>query len=161
MFDRELYQGHAVTGIDAKGRVGIPANLRSTIDQNGGGRMVTIAPHPSSPCLVGYDASWAKHLREQLRVDEATSRADGRRFNRDKSKRGAFTYSEQVPFDSSGRFILPAYLRSRAQLTDLAFFCGTGDEFEIWSPQVALSSDNDDEDMKELVEWLMANRGAA
>ncbi len=160
MDDRELFQGYAINGIDGKGRVSIPATLRAAIEQNGDGRFVTIARHETAPCLIGYDKGWSRLLREQLRADEAAERAAGRTFDRHNAHRRAFGPVEPVPYDASGRFILPPFLKDKAQLTDTAFFYGAGDMFEIWSPQLLLSATGVDEDMKEVCAWLMAQRGS-
>jgi MraZ protein len=160
VIDRELFQGYAVNGIDAKGRVAIPAPLRASIEQNGDGRFVTIARHESAPCLVGYDRGWSRFLREQLRTDESAERASGRSFDRHNANRRAFGLVEEVPYDSSGRFILPGFMRDKAQLSDTAFFFGTGDTFEIWSPKLLLATPGVDEEMKEVVAWLLSQRGS-
>ena len=157
---RELFQGYAISGIDAKGRVAIPAALRGTIDANGDGRIVTIALHEASPCLIGYDQGWAQFLREELRSDEASQRAAGGSFDRHNAKRRAFGPVEKVPYDTSGRFVFPGFLSHKAKLTDTAFFYGTGDTFEIWSPQVLLATPDVDGEMKEICEWLLIQRGA-
>jgi MraZ protein len=155
--DRELFTGYAINAI-VKGRVAIPAFLRSVIEKNGDGRLVTIAKHDASPCLIGYDRGWTRHLREQLRVDEAAQRSAGREFDRHNANRRAFGLVEEVPYDASGRFILPGFMREKAGLAETAFFFGTGDTFEIWSPELLLSAPGVDPEMKEVVTWLLAQR---
>jgi MraZ protein len=39
-----------------------------------------------------------------------------------------------VPFDESGRFVLPDHLAGMADLDGAAFFNGNGRFFTIWSP---------------------------
>jgi MraZ protein len=158
--DRELFTGYAINAI-VKGRVAIPAFLRTAIEKNGDGRLVTIAKHETSPCLIGYDRGWTRHLREQMRVDEASERAAGRDYDRHNANRRAFGLVEEVPYDASGRFIIPGFMKDKAGLTDTAFFYGTGDTFEIWSPTVLLAAPGVDAEMKEVVTWLLAQRGAA
>ncbi len=160
MTDRELFTGYAINAI-VKGRVAIPAFLRTAIEKNGDGRFVTIAKHDASPCLIGYDRGWTRHLREQLRVDEISERAAGREFDRHNANRRAFGLVEEVPYDASGRFIIPGFMKEKAGLTDTAFFFGTGDTFEIWSPATLLAAPGVDSEMKEVVTWLLAQRGAA
>jgi MraZ protein len=156
--DRELFQGYAINGIDLKGRVAVPATLRAAIEANGDGRSVMIARHECDPCLIGYDKGWARLLREDLRSDLVANRAANRATDRHNANRRAFGPVEPVPYDASGRFILPAFLRAKAELEDAAFFYGAGDTFEIWSPAVLAKAEGVDEEMKEVCAWLMAQR---
>ena len=160
MVERGLYQGYAITGIDAKGRVAIPASLRSTIEKNGDGRVVTISREAGAPFLSGYDPAWGQLLREQVRSDEAAERGGGTSFDRRNALRRSFGPVEAVPFDASGRFILSKFMREKAQLTDTAFFFGLGDIFEIWNPHVLLATDGIDELMREVCEWLLSDRSS-
>ena len=73
-----------------------------------------------------------------LQRDEARALDAGRDVDRDNIGRLAFGTGEELPFDASGRFILPAFYRETAGLTDLAFFIGIGERFEIWNPQAIL-----------------------
>ena len=159
MGDRELFRGHALTAIDGKGRVAIPAALRSVIEKNSDGRIVIIAKHQSDPCLSGYDRGWSRLLHERLEREEDRERNAGRDFDYHNAYRRAFGLVEEVPYDTSGRFILPAFFRAKAQLTDLAFFYGTGSTFEIWSPTVLIDTPGIDEETKEVAAFLMAERG--
>jgi DNA-binding transcriptional regulator/RsmH inhibitor MraZ len=45
---------------------------------------------------------------------------------------------QAVDIDADGRCVLPELLRRRARISDAALVVGTGEAFEIWSPQVAL-----------------------
>ncbi len=150
--------GYAITGIDAKGRVAIPACLRGTIEANGDSRTITLARHPNAPCLIGYDRGWTLHIRAQIASEAAEGLGPTSVVERDNIKRKAYGMVEEVPFDASGRFILQGFLRHRAELEDLAFFYGFGDTFEIWSPKVLLETPEIDEDAKEFVRWELARR---
>ncbi len=160
MQQRGLFTGHALNAIDAKGRVAIPAGLRQIIEQNGEGRFLFIGKHDCDPCLTGYDRGWSQHLREELRRDEAIKAATANADDRHNLKRRAFGLVEEVPYDSSGRFILPGFFKDKAQLDDLAFFFGTGDTFEIWNPRTLIDAPGLDAEVKEIVVYLMKQRGA-
>ncbi len=41
---------------------------------------------------------------------------------------------EQLPFDDSGRFVMPDYLRDLGEIEGGLFFQGAGDFFLIWNP---------------------------
>jgi MraZ protein len=158
--ERGLFRGHALNAIDAKGRVAIPAFLRAVIEKNSDGRFLIIAKHECDPCLTGYDRGWSQLLHARLERDEEIERAAGRTFDRHNSNRRAFGLVEEVPYDASGRFILPEFFRRKAQLKDSAFFFGTANTFEIWNPRLLLETPGIDEEMKEIASFLVAQRGA-
>lgn len=158
MSDRGLYKGYAVTGIDLKGRVGIPATLRATLEKNAPGRFVTIALEPGEQFLTGYDLNWDVLKRQLIASDEAAERASQNGFDRRKALRGAFGPSEDTSFDESGRFILPKMMKEKAGLENYAFFYGVGDTFEIWSPKLLLADPNADEMMVDICKWCLADK---
>ena len=160
MLDRALFTGHALNAIDAKGRVAIPAGLRQTIEANGDGRNLVVAKHEIDACLTGYDRGWARLLHDRLTRAEDRAIDAGREFDRHNPNRRAFALVEDVPFDSSGRFILPAMLRERAGLDDWALFLGAGDTFEIWNPKQLIDAPHIDEEIRDVARWLMKARAA-
>ena len=46
----------------------------------------------------------------------------------------AFGAATSAPYDGVGRMVVPAHLRSKAGITDLAFFVGVSSMIQIWSP---------------------------
>lgn len=55
--------------------------------------------------------------------------------NSRKLRRILFSNAERVKFDSAGRILLPAFLRETANLKEMAIVVGSGEYFEIWSPE--------------------------
>jgi MraZ protein len=158
---RGLYNGHTLNAIDAKGRVVIPAGIRQVIEQNGNGRLLVIGKHNVDPCLIAYDSGWAAHLHAlRARRDDLQFEKSGTDPSSNPNRR-AFGMTEPVPFDPSGRFILPGFYRNKGQLDDLAFFLGTGDMFEIWNPRVLIDTPGIDEEIKEVAAYELQRRGAA
>ena len=51
----------------------------------------------------------------------------------------AFGATEEVPYDSSGRIVLPPMMRRKGEIEDLALFLGTGETFQIWNPKLFLA----------------------
>lgn len=158
MADRGLFRGHALQGIDAKGRVGIPAPMRATIERNGGGQMLLLGINAASGCLTGADT-----LLSEIEFDRI-AREQERALEHDRAPRltpntqELFGIADDVPFDASGRFILPLFNREEAGLTDLAFFLGRGDHFEIWDPQ-RLDESNAPDIVKRALRSSMAQKG--
>jgi MraZ protein len=158
---RVIFRGYGLQAIDAKGRVAIPAALRSTIEQNSGEKFVVLARHEQDPCLIAYDRGYSTILHAEMKAREAEERAAGRAAARFNSNRAAFGAVDDVAFDGSGRFVIPPFLKSRGQLGDLAFFMAAGDTFEIWNPQVFLAADTVAEEFKDLCRFTLEERGIA
>jgi MraZ protein len=159
--ERGLFRGHGLQAIDGKGRVAIPAPLRAVIERNSGERILLISRHDTDPCLIGYDRGWSELLHARLARNEERALDKDQAFDRHNTARRAFGLVEDVPFDASGRFILPPFFRSKGQLDDLAFFYATGDNFEIWNPKVLIETPGIDEETKEIVAFHLSARGAS
>ena len=71
----------------------------------------------------------------------------------------AFAASEEVPYDSSGRIVLPPMMRAKGGIGDLALFLGAGETFQIWNPEALLSDDRIPEDLKDIARVRLAERG--
>ena len=135
----DFFQGSALNAVDAKGRLSVPAPIRQVIERRGGDSVVILGPHPQLDCLVGYDTQYANKLwrdSDALRETEAGSGvAPLVALDRDS---GLFGRTLPVPYDGSGRIILPNRLKKRGQIDDLALFVGFGGFFTMWNPRVAL-----------------------
>lgn len=141
MSERGLYQGGGIGLVDDKGRVAIPNALRATLQGNSprpdgkDGGTIIVAAHEDEPCLVAYDPAYLPQLKRELdRRLEMSRGADGR-VDGNILRDGA--NGEAVPFDGSGRFIMPGYPRFHANIGPHAFFWGTFDLIEIWDPRTA------------------------
>jgi MraZ protein len=81
-------------------------------------------------CLCAYpEKKWAAIYEELF---------SGRQINvqRDKYARLVFkTVEDEVSFDSQGRFVLPAFLRSLTGIVREVMWQGMGDHLEIWDPE--------------------------
>lgn len=164
---RSIFQGYALQQVDQKGRVAIPAVLRDTLIANtpgaeGGKEVATLflSTHESDRCLVGFDASFAQLRHERLiaREERALNETGAVDHNIMRSGLGA---TEPLPFDSSGRFILPAFPKNYAKIDRFAFFYGVGGTFEIWDPATLIANPNAPEIMKEAARFYMAEKGVA
>jgi MraZ protein len=157
--ERELFAGQGLSAIDAKGRCAIPACLRATLELNSEGRALVIARHPESPCITGYDRGWLKELNGRIEREEERERTAGRAFDYYATSRRAFGQVEDVPYDGSGRFVFPPFFKHKGQLSDLAFFFGSGQFFEIWNPRLLLENPSLNPDAAEGAEFFMAEKG--
>ena len=125
MSGRALFRGSALNAVDAKGRVAIPAGLRQAVESNGDGRNLIIAKHESDPCLIGYDHGWSSLLHARLNRTEDREADAGRDYSRHNPNRRAFGLVEDVPFDASGRFIMPTMLRGTSGGNSTLLVLGT------------------------------------
>lgn len=139
MTGQELYEGSALQGVDAKGRVAIPADFRAVFEKNSESRTIVIGVHPVLPCLRAYDLTWSKvnfaQIKEDMRHPDADVRALAVKRNAD------FSDVDRAPFDPSGRFILDEFFRNEAKIESpgWAFFSGDAETFNIWNPEVLMA----------------------
>jgi len=153
-----LFNGSALNAVDAKGRLSVPAFIRGVIERRSDAKAVVIGAHEIDPCLSAYDRGHARYLhneneRRRLAEEGADPQAHFARARR------TFGITEDVPYDTSGRIILPPMMRRKGQIEDLALFVGVGGTFEIWNPRLALESG--DEGLRELAAYRLEEKGIA
>jgi MraZ protein len=159
----QYFSGSALSAVDAKGRVSIPAAFRAVVEARcgAGTKDLYLRKHDSDPCFSGYDRGYQdaliEDLQEQRRLERAKG-AEGSESAHSRRSRNAFGTAEPVSWDGSGRIVLPDFLKRRLGIADLALFVGAGDTFEIWEPRTALESG--DEELRELAAYHLEARGA-
>ena len=155
-----LFQGSALNAVDGKGRVSVPAFLRSVVERRGDARTIVLAKHESFPCLSAYDPAYAalKHAKLERLFEKQESDPDAA-LDYQQRNLMAFAATEEVPYDSSGRILLPPMMRRKGQVEDLALFLGAGETFQIWNPQLFLAEPTIPEDMKDIARFRLEERG--
>lgn len=158
--ERQFYQGVALQAVDDKGRVAIPADIRTVLERNSPERTIIVAKHPDDPCLTAHDTAWTQIKGERLdrRLEKALD--DGKQVD-GRAKRNVHGQNERANFDSSARFILPGYYRERVGIERWACFVGAGDEFEIWAPEILVATPSVDEEIQRLCRYHCKQRGVA
>ena len=155
-----LFQGSALNGVDAKGRVSVPAFLRTVIERRGDSRTIVLAKHDQFAALSAYDPAYAalKHakLERLLEKEELNPAAE---LDYQQRNMMAFGATEEVPYDSSGRIVLPTMMRKKGGIADLALFIGVGETFQIWNPTAFLEDPRIPEDMKDIARFRIEERG--
>lgn len=115
--------------IDEKNRITFPARFR---DQLGNGAFV----------MRGFDGNLVimNANRFKLLFDRVNSlnMADANTRN---LRRFLFKNANEIEFDKNGRFIIPSVLRHYAHLEGNATVIGTGEDIEIWSPELLAKQD--------------------
>ena len=159
-----------LNGVDAKGRVSLPAAFRQTIDircstgnvAKGLEKTLRMAKHPTLPCIEVSDALQIAETEEQMnahaaRMAEQTGQLHGDVLDELEAK--TYPQMKDVGYDSAGRMILPERLRAKAQIGSDALFVGRGRRFRIWNPEILRANlDAESEDVLEEMDDLLAKR---
>ena len=155
-----LFQGSALNAVDAKGRVSVPAFLRSVIERRGDARTITLAKHEAFRALSAYDPAYAalKHAKLERLFEKQEGDADAALEYQQRNLM-AFAATEEVPYDTSGRIVLPPMMRRKGEIDDLALFLGTGETFQIWNPKLFLAEPKIPDDMKDIARFRLEERG--
>lgn len=125
-------QGFSLQG--DKGRFVLPPRLRKAVkDASFGDKTLCIDKHDRWPCLVGFGLSRRDEFSAQIDREEQLASQRGEAFDRDLRASQLYGFFE-VPFDDSGRFVLPRHLTDLAGIGDAAYFHGAGAFFSIWNP---------------------------
>ena len=155
-----LFQGSALNAVDAKGRVSVPAFLRSVIEKRGDARTIVLAKHDSFPALSAYDPAYAalRHSKLERLLEKEETNLDAE-LEYQRRNLMAFAATEETPYDTSGRIVLPPMMRRKGGIEDLALFLGTGETFQIWNPKLFLEDARIPEDMKDIARFRLEERG--
>ena len=132
-----VYAGSGVSGVDAKGRTTIPAEIRDSVLQSSGSNSVCISRHSSLPCLIGFGSAERLKLRADIEAQWQSAVNRGTDFDRELAGVSASSIFETA-FEASGRFVLSPMLKHFGRIDDRAFFFGATTHFMLWSPDVFL-----------------------
>ncbi|UIP06493.1 division/cell wall cluster transcriptional repressor MraZ [Erythrobacter sp. SDW2] len=127
------YSGQAYSPAGDKGRFVLPPLFRKAVKESSGSRILCINKHDRWTCLSGFGLSRKEELERQLDREEEMAFKFGREFDRE-TRGFQLNAFEEIPFDDSGRFVMPAYLRELANVEDGLFFLGGGRFFTMWTP---------------------------
>ena len=117
-----------------KGRFVLPPLFRKAVKESSDGRVLCLMKHPSWNCLVGFGLSRKPELEAQLDREEELAVRLGKEFDRDTRSSQLFGFIE-MPFDDSGRFVMPDHLRTLGNIDDGLYFQGGGRFFTLWNPE--------------------------
>lgn len=122
-----LFTGTFPKQIDRKGRVSVPAQLRSMLLADGA-KSFFLKPVIGQPA---YEAL-PTHVMEQI-----ADRIDAMDFGdpaRDEAEQEYFSASTEVSPDGEGRIMVPPSLLEETGATDQLLFVGRGRRLQIWAP---------------------------
>ena len=129
------YSGQGFSLRGEKGRFVLPPQFRKSVrESSDGNRTLCLAKHERWNCLTGFGLSRKNAFTAQIDREELLAIQRGHEFDRDLRQIQLFGFTE-VPFDDSGRFVLPDHLLDLGRVEDGLFFQGAGDFFVLWNPQ--------------------------
>jgi MraZ protein len=148
----EIFQGNALSAVDGKSRLSIPAFIRNALIP-AEPRHIHLTVHGRAPCLMVHGDSYSAHLLAEL--DGRESGADPDSF--DDQERGLWGMSERLNCDAGGRIVLSGLLREEGRIEDMALFVGRGRYAELWNPAVALEVGGDR--LRTIASYYLRQRG--
>lgn len=124
-----MFLSTTTNGIDAKGRLSVPADFRAIV-RNGPFDGIYVWPSFDGEYLEGGGQSL---MDRYLQMIESMDPYDDARVA---LERAIFGSARPLSFDANGRITLPKPFAEHAGLDAKATFVGLGARFEIWNPDV-------------------------
>jgi len=119
-----VFKGHYENTINEKGRLSIPSRFREILKL--GDTDTLVIAKGLEKCLWAYSPEgWEK-------VEKKVSGLSSVRMADIVYKRHVMGSAEECQLDGQGRILVPASLRSYANLKRKCLCVGVGDRFEIW-----------------------------
>ena len=149
-----MFLGSALCEVGQDGSVTIPGFLSDAL--TGETAELLVSKHAADGCLVGYGH---EHLNTLSARTEARRLADEARGEdaRNHYRRMRRTFGVVEKMTRTGATItIPAAMRHLGKIGTLALFVGAGDSFEIWNPDLAIESD--DEQFRDLAAFRLNSR---
>lgn len=153
------YSGQAYSPQGDKGRFVLPPLFRKAVKESSEGRVLCLAKHDRWNCLTGFGLSRRAELDAQIDREETIALERGTEFDRDMRSMQLFGFNE-VPFDDSGRFVMPDYLRDLGNIGEGLFFHGGGRFFTVWNPAELMRMGDEWAAAKAVCASMVAEAGA-
>ncbi len=129
------YSGQGLSPRGEKGRYVLPPAFRNAIAPNpGDDRTLCLVKHDRWDCLTGFGLARTATFEEQLQREEDNAVKLNKEFDRELRATQLWTFSE-IPFDASGRFVLPEHLAELCSIDAAICFLGGGPFFTLWAPK--------------------------
>ena len=123
-----MFKGQFEHGLDAKGRVALPAAFRRDLAEQGD-ELLVLTPHIQAPCLVAYPQSeWLAFEAKVANLSQFDASAT-------QLRRLVVGRAQDCPLDKAGRILIPSSLRKVGAITKELVWVGQLRWIEIWSPE--------------------------
>lgn len=144
------FKGQAEYSVDSKGRVAIPAKMRSALNPEA--KSTFTMTRGFERCVFLYPQDRWTQMEEEFATLSPFNR-EARAF-----VRNIVRWAEEVALDKQGRISLSKPLMEFAELSERALIIGALDHIEIWDPDVFDGYLNEQtEDYETLAERVMAS----
>ena len=153
-----LFSGNALCAVNSAGILILPGFIRSTLGRRTDARSLLVGSHECDPCLVAYDAGYARVLHQDSERRRMKEEGDSPGENAKRLRR-IFGFVEEMGFGDDGAVVLPPMMRRRARIGANALIVGVGGAFEIWDAQAAF--DQPDPDLHEIAAYHLEAQQAA
>ncbi len=140
------FKGQAEYSVDSKGRVAIPARMRSALNPEANNSFTITRGFEQCILLFPLD-EWAKREAEIARLN--TYRSEARSF-----VRTIMRWADEVMLDGQGRIVVPKSLIAFAGLEDAVLIIGVLDRIEIWNPNVFAAQAEQEADYSDVAERI-------
>ncbi len=129
------YRGQDFSLQRDKNRFVLPAKFRNTVRESSNGQPVLVlVKHHRWTCLMGFGLSRVDEFPQVLEQERDRALQAGEAFDYDARLMELWGVVE-VPFDGSGRFVMPAEMGTVANIGKEIYFHGAGEYFTLWSPE--------------------------
>ena len=129
------YGGQGFSARGEKGRYVLPPAFRNAIAPVAAApRTLCLAKHDRWNCLTGFGLDRTATFEEQIEREEDNAVKRGEPFDRELRSIQLWNFSE-VPFDASGRFVMPDHLAELVHIDGGICFLGGGRSFTLWAPK--------------------------
>jgi DNA-binding transcriptional regulator/RsmH inhibitor MraZ len=130
-----LLLGNAFCTVTGKGKLVLPARLRTVLTARASGGTVIVARHPVDPCLRLHDHDFAERIDDRLRAREDMASDP---FGADSAnRRRLLAFAEEEALGVDGGLTLSPMMRAQGRIGDHVMLVCTGDTVEVWNPAVA------------------------
>ena len=144
------FKGQAEYSVDSKGRVAIPAKMRSALNPEA--KNTFTMTRGFEKCVFLYPQDRWTEMEDEFATLSPFNR-EARAF-----VRNIVRWAEEVMLDKQGRVSLSKPLMEFAELSERALIIGALDHIEIWDPDAFDNYLNDQsEDYETLAERVMTN----
>ncbi len=140
------FKGQAEYSVDSKGRVAIPARMRSALNPEANNSFTITRGFEQCILLFPLD-EWAKREAEIARLN--TYQSEARSF-----VRTIMRWADEVTLDGQGRIVVPKSLIAFAGLEDAVLIIGVLDRIEIWNPNVFAAQAEQEADYSDVAERI-------
>lgn len=135
------YSGQGFSPRGDKSRYVLPPAFRNAIaPTDKDPRTLCLVKHDRWNCLTGFGLARTETFDAQLDREEDNAVRMQREFDRELRSIQLWSFTE-VPFDASGRFILPDHLADLVAIDSGICFLGGGQFFTLWAPRQLYAMD--------------------